>query len=157
MPKAILAVVCVYLFGIVAVHAGDETKTDRPQKDVAKSSASEQQKPKQQKPKQQKPKQQKPSVWMKQKLTYSQRILNGLAIENYDMIEENAIAMQGMSRIEGFVRGRTEGYRTQLKTFEFATSELIRTAEQENLDGATLAFTQMTISCVNCHKEIRNH
>jgi hypothetical protein len=98
-----------------------------------------------------------PSIWMKQKLAYSQRILNGLAMEDYEMIEKNATSMKGLSRVEGFVRSKTEGYRTQLKTFEFATSELIRNSEQKNLDGATLAFTQMTISCVNCHKEIRTN
>ncbi|MBC8351207.1 MAG: cytochrome c [Planctomycetes bacterium] len=44
---------------------------------------------------------------------------------------------------------------TQLKTFEFSVNELVRNAEDKDLDGATLAFTQMTISCVNCHKELR--
>ncbi|MCB9922715.1 MAG: hypothetical protein H6822_11070 [Planctomycetaceae bacterium] len=102
-------------------------------------------------------KEEEPSIWMKQKLVYSQRILNGLATEDFELITENATAMKGLSRIEGFVRGKTEGYRTHLKTFEFATNELIRNSEQQNLDGATLAFTQLTISCVNCHKEIRGN
>lgn len=127
MRRAVLVAVSVFLLGIALIHAGDEPKADEP------------------------------SIWMKQKLAYSQRILNGLATEDYEMISENATAMKGLSRIEGFVRSKTEGYRTQLKTFEFATSELIRNSEQENLDGATLAFTQMTISCVNCHKELRSN
>ncbi len=96
-----------------------------------------------------------PSIWMKQKLTYTQRILNGLATEDYEMIAENAAAMKGLNRIESFVRGKTEGYRTQLKTFEFAVNELLRNSESKNLDGATLAFTQLTINCVSCHKELR--
>ena len=96
-----------------------------------------------------------PSVWMKQKLKYSQEILNGLALEDYDLIEKSALSMKGLSRIEAFVRQKPEGYRTQLKTFEFSVSELARNAEDKNIDGATLAFTQMTISCVNCHKELR--
>ena len=96
-----------------------------------------------------------PSFWMKQKLTYSQEILNGLAKEDYEVITKNAMAMQGLNKIEMFVRQKPEGYRTQLKTFQFSVNELVRNAEDKNLDGATLAFTQMTISCVNCHKEIR--
>jgi cytochrome c556 len=100
-------------------------------------------------------KKQEPSYWMKQKLAYSQQILNGLAQEDYELIAKSATAMKGLNTIESFVRQRPEGYRTQLKTFQFSVDELIRHAEDDNLDGATLAFTQMTISCVNCHKELR--
>ena len=96
-----------------------------------------------------------PSFWMKQKLKYSQEILNGLALEDYALIEKNAIAMKGLNKLEFFIRQKPEGYRTQLKTFEFSVTELVRNAEEKNIDGATLAFTQMTISCVNCHKEVR--
>ena len=127
MRKVILVVASICLLGIAATRAEEETKDDEP------------------------------SIWMKQKLVYSQRILNGLATEDFDLIAENATAMKGLSRIEGFVRGKTEGYRTHLKNFDFATNELIRNSEQQNLDGATLAFTQLTLSCVNCHKEIRKN
>jgi hypothetical protein len=96
-----------------------------------------------------------PSFWMKQKLKYSQEILNGLATEDYELITKNAMAMKGLNKIEFFVRQKPEGYRTQLKTFQFSLNEVVSNAEDENLDGATLAFTQMTISCVNCHKELR--
>jgi hypothetical protein len=96
-----------------------------------------------------------PSFWMKQKLKYSQEILNGLAQEDFALIEKNALAMKGLNKIESFVRQKPEGYRTQLKTFEFSVSELLRNSQDKSIDGATLAFTQMTISCVNCHKELR--
>ncbi len=100
-------------------------------------------------------KKQEPSVWMKQKLKYSQGILNGLATEDYDLIANNAMAMKGLNKIEYFVRQKPVNYRTQLKTFQFSVDELIRGAEDENLDGATLAFTQMAVSCVKCHKTLR--
>ena len=100
-------------------------------------------------------KKKEPSFWMKQKLKYAQEILNGLAQEDFELVKKNATAMKGLNKLEFFVRQRPEGYRAQLKTFQFSVNELVRTAEDENLDGATLAFTQMTISCVNCHKELR--
>jgi hypothetical protein len=96
-----------------------------------------------------------PSFWMKQKLKYSQEILNGLAKEDYELISKNAMAMKGLNKIEYFVRQRPPQYRTQLKSFQHFVDELVTSAEDENLDGATLAFTQMTISCVKCHKELR--
>ena len=97
-----------------------------------------------------------PSFWMAKKLEYSQTILNGLATEDFDKIEQNALAMKGLNRIEYFVRQQPEGYRTQLKIFQYSVNELIRHSEDEDLDGATLAFTQMTISCINCHKQLRS-
>jgi cytochrome c556 len=64
---------------------------------------------------------------------------------------EDAEAMQGLSKVEWFIRGKTPGYRTQLKIF----LEIIKQAKQNNLEGSTLAFSQLTISCVNCHKRLR--
>ncbi len=98
---------------------------------------------------------QEPSFWMKQKLAYSQNILKGLVSEDYEAIHKNAVAMKDLNRIERFVRRKPEGYRTQLQVFQFSVDELIRQAEVDDLEGATLAFTQMTISCVRCHKHLR--
>jgi len=96
-----------------------------------------------------------PSVWMKKKLEYSQNILSGIATADFDKIAASAQALQGLSKIEAFVRSRTPGYRTQLEIFMDANAEIIRQANDDNVDGAALAFTQMTISCVNCHKQLR--
>jgi len=103
------------------------------------------------------PPEEKPtSFWMQKKLEYSERILSGLATEDFEAIRKNASAMQNLNRIEGFVRRRNaKDYRTQLQIFEYANGELIRSANQKNVEGAALAFTQLTLSCVNCHKVIR--
>ncbi|HVC93516.1 MAG TPA: hypothetical protein VND64_07485 [Pirellulales bacterium] len=85
----------------------------------------------------------KPSFWMRKKLEYSQNILSGLAKADF---EEIAKQMQGLAQIEEFVRGRNEDYRTQLKSFHFANRELIRMSEEENVDGAALAYVQLTLS-----------
>lgn len=96
-----------------------------------------------------------PSVWMRKKLEYSRNILAGLASEDFDKVAANAQSMQGMSRFEGFLRGKMPGYRTQLEVFQDANEEIIRQAQKDNIEGAALAFTQLTISCVNCHKQLR--
>lgn len=95
------------------------------------------------------------SFWMKKKLDYSQNILAGIATADFDQIVENAQAMRKLSSVEGFIRGRTPGYRTQLHIFEESADEIIRQAKKDNVEGAALAFTQMTTSCVNCHKQLR--
>jgi len=96
-----------------------------------------------------------PSVWMRKKLDFSRNILAGLASEDFDKVVANAQAMQGLSKFEWFIRGNMPGYRTQLEVFQNANEEIIRQAQKDNVEGATLAFTQLTFSCVNCHKRLR--
>jgi hypothetical protein len=96
------------------------------------------------------------SFWMKKKLEHSQSALRAVAMEDFESLRASASAMRRLSDIEGFAR-RTNAreYRAQLQIFEFANDELIRHAKDENIDGAALAFTQLTLSCVNCHKHLR--
>lgn len=94
------------------------------------------------------------SFWMQKKLEYSENILAGLARENFDQIAKNARSMNALSQMEKWVRGTAE-YRTQLRIFQNANKQLIAMADNQQLDGAALAYVQLTLSCVNCHKAVR--
>lgn len=98
-----------------------------------------------------------PSIWMKKKLDYSQNILAGITAEDFDKIADNARAMKGLGKFEAFVRSRNAAYTRQLQAFEDINDEIIRQADKDNVEGAALAFTQLTINCVNCHKVLRQH
>lgn len=95
------------------------------------------------------------SYWMKKKLEYSQKVFASLSQADFDAIEESARMLAKLNQIEKFVRGRDQAYRAQLDIFRFAVHELRDQSEAKNIDGATLAFHQMTLSCVNCHKLLR--
>lgn len=95
------------------------------------------------------------SALMQKKLEQAQKILEGLATEDFDSITKNAKAMNGLTALEQWFRASEPDYQTQLKTFRFANQELIRLSEERNIDGASLAYVQLTLSCVNCHKYVR--
>lgn len=95
------------------------------------------------------------SVWMRKKLDYSQNILAGITAGDWELVAQNANAMKGLAKIESFVRARTPGYKSQMQVFQEANEEVLRQAARENPDGAALAFTSLTISCINCHKQLR--
>jgi len=97
-----------------------------------------------------------PSFWMKKKMEYSEKILAGLATADYESIEKNAASMNKLSQIENWVRGNSPEYKAQLATFRSANKSLVRLAQEKDIDGATLAFMQLTQSCVQCHKLIRD-
>ncbi len=100
--------------------------------------------------------QEKPSFWMQKKLGYSENILKGLVNRDFDQIAKNARSMSALTQIEKWVRGNTPEYRAQLHVFQDANQQLIRMADKENLDGAALAYVQLSLSCVNCHKIVRD-
>lgn len=95
------------------------------------------------------------SFWMSQKLDYAKQILESLTSGDFDSLAQAAEKMQFVGKIEGFVRNRNHNYATQLRVFELANQELVRQAERRNIEGATLAFNQLTSSCVACHVQIR--
>lgn len=105
----------------------------------------------------QKPDEQKASFWMKKKLEYTEAILTGMTSGNFDQIAKNARSMNALGQLEKWVRANSSEYRAQLKIFTNANKQLIEMADAENLDGAAAAYVQLTLSCVNCHKLVRDH
>lgn len=93
--------------------------------------------------------------WMEVKLKESQSILASLARADYEAIKASAEKLKTTSLLEGFVRRGSKGYRTQLRAFEFAVDEIAAQAKDKNLEGVALGYQQLTLSCVHCHKQIR--
>jgi hypothetical protein len=100
--------------------------------------------------------QQKTSYWMKKKLEYSGQILLGLTSNDFDKIGKSARSMNALGHLERWVRGNSSDYREQFRIFQSANRQLVEMADDENLDGAALAYVQLTLSCVNCHKIVRD-
>ncbi len=96
------------------------------------------------------------SVWMEKKLEYSKDILEALTAGRYEDVEKHAEQLRVIGKIEGFVRGRSASYTHQLQSFDQSTRELKRQAKAKDLDAATLAFHQLTTSCIRCHQTLRN-
>jgi hypothetical protein len=98
----------------------------------------------------------KASEWMKGKLKNSRNILDGLTRQDFAVIALNAEGLEYSGYLEGRERASFPGYKEQLSAFLLANASLQRAARRKNLDGATLAYVQLTISCVECHKILRD-
>ena len=96
------------------------------------------------------------SLWMKQKLVASQNLLAGLTMADYPAIEKNAQSMIAVGYLEKWIRADTPEYQTMLRVFLYANKSLTLAAREKNLDGATVAYLQLTLSCVNCNKLVRD-
>lgn len=95
------------------------------------------------------------SDFMRQKLDSSAFVLEGLLTENYQLIEKGAKRMNEMSRLEKWRVSNDIMYRHHSEDFQSRVEKLIKTAKEENSDAAALAYFDMTMSCVECHKWVR--
>ncbi len=56
--------------------------------------------------------------------------------------------MRLIGKLEGMVR-RNPNYRMQMNTFDSANLELVRQAKRHNIEGATLAYNQLTAAALH--------
>jgi hypothetical protein len=102
------------------------------------------------------PKPDEASLWMTRKLQHSQEILAALTRADFAAMAKGGEAMLVLSYLEKWDRADMPEYKRQVKYFDDANKELIRHARAKNLNGATLAYTQLMQSCVQCHTVIRD-
>lgn len=98
-----------------------------------------------------------PSIgkFMRQKLDHSQKVLEGITLEDFSMIERNSLALAALSQAASWQVLKTPEYVTYSAEFLQLANSLTRAAREKNIDGATLAYVQLTLNCVNCHKHVR--
>jgi cytochrome c556 len=93
--------------------------------------------------------------FMRDKLELSQKALEGLATEDYDLIIAKATKLSAMTLEPHWRAFENPDYDQHSVTFRRQVDALAKAARNKNLDGATLAYVRMTISCVDCHKFVR--
>lgn len=92
---------------------------------------------------------------MQQKLGHAQKVLEGISVGDFALIEKHAQELSLLSnRIEWQVM-KTPEYLQYSNEFRRNVEAMAKAASNKNLDGAALAYVQMTMNCVNCHKHVR--
>jgi cytochrome c556 len=93
---------------------------------------------------------------MRQKVAYSQQVLVGITLEDYRLIANNAEKLVELSNKTNWYSRQVPEYDLFLNEFRRNAQQLAAAGQQKNLDAASLAYVQMTLSCVSCHQFIRN-
>lgn len=95
------------------------------------------------------------NAFMRAKLDHAKNVLEGLTVENLPMVAKNSQAMALLSQDEQWRVLQTPEYLQRSVEFRRAVEGLTEAAKKENLDGATLAYVDVTMKCVECHKYVR--
>ena len=94
--------------------------------------------------------------FMRAKLGHSQHVLEGLALEDFDLIARGAQELALASQASSWQVLQTEEYARQSSEFRRSCDTLRNAAKAGNLDGAALAWMEVTMKCVQCHKYVRD-
>jgi hypothetical protein len=98
----------------------------------------------------------KVSEFMKVKLVHSQKLLEALALEDFGQIAENAQELSLLSQAATWKVLQTPEYLEQSTEFRRRADALREAARKKNIDGAAIAYVELTLKCVQCHKYVRN-
>ncbi len=96
--------------------------------------------------------------FMRQKLTVSKDVLEGLALEQFTLIEKNARALKRLSEAAEWeipAIPKDSDFAHFTREFQRNADDLVKQAKDRNIDGATLAYLKLTMNCVECHRFIR--
>lgn len=92
---------------------------------------------------------------MEKKLAAAQKLLGGLALNDFSVIKENAEMLNDLSKQAAWKLIETPRYENYSEEFQRVTLKMANLAREKNLDGAALAYVDMTLTCVKCHQHVR--
>ncbi len=96
-----------------------------------------------------------PESLMRQKLDHAQRLLEALSIGDFERIIAHSEELQRISLEARWSQPHSPAYAEYGEDFRSALERVVRGAENQNIDGAALNYVQMVLTCVQCHKVVR--
>lgn len=93
---------------------------------------------------------------MRRKLDNSQKILEGIALSDFDTIAKSAEDLIVISEQAQWQVLETPEYRAHSSNLRRTAGVLIEKSKEKNVDGTVLAYLDLTMTCVKCHKHLRD-
>jgi cytochrome c556 len=95
------------------------------------------------------------AAFMKAKLDHSEKVLEGLAREDYALIAKHSQAISLLCEDELWSVLQTPEYLERSNEFRRSVNAITDAARKKNLDAAAFAYVESTMKCVTCHKYVR--
>ena len=95
-------------------------------------------------------------AFMQLKLEHSQKVLEGVVLEDFALIKQHAQKLGSLALDENWQVLQTREYRDYSGEFQQIAGRLSKAADEKNLDAAALGYVELTLNCVNCHKHVRD-
>jgi cytochrome c556 len=93
--------------------------------------------------------------FMRKKLVHSQKILEGITTDDLETVAKHSQDLSLLSLEASWQVLQTPDYLQHSIEFRRAADALTEAAKKRNSDGAALAYLDVTMKCVTCHKYVR--
>ena len=94
-------------------------------------------------------------IFMRAKLSSSQRVMEGLVTRDFATIGRAAEEMQKMSKASGWPQARDDVYGHYSEEFRRQCGKLAKMAEKRDHEAAQFIYLHMTATCFDCHNYVR--
>jgi hypothetical protein len=92
---------------------------------------------------------------MHKKLEASQKLLEGIALNDFEKIGKQSDELAAISRRAEWKVLKTPKYELYSNEFQRTAEDLAKSAKKKNIDEAALNYVELTLTCVKCHKYVR--
>lgn len=94
-------------------------------------------------------------AFMRKKLDLSKQALEGIVNEDFALIKQSAEELEKMGKDKQWEVLTLDEYSHFSAEFRRVAKAMRTQAEKKNIDGSVVAYMQLTMSCVECHKFTR--
>jgi len=92
---------------------------------------------------------------MKAKSGYAHRLLDAVVQEDFDVIQDQAFRLKAVAETAQWRASEVPAFVREADSFIRATDRLYQAAKEENGDAAALAYMDVTLTCIHCHRHLR--
>ncbi len=92
---------------------------------------------------------------MRDKLDHAQQLLAAVVLGDHGRVERIANELVALSEASTWSPLQTVQYLHYAADFRGSAHALMEAAAARNSDGVSLAYMELTINCVQCHKHVR--
>lgn len=93
---------------------------------------------------------------MKAKASYAHNLLDAVVQEDFETIRDQAFRLKAVTETADWNATEAPWYVHESDAFIRATDQLYEAAKAEDGNAATLAFMDLTMRCVQCHRGMRS-
>ena len=94
---------------------------------------------------------------MRDKLAQMNRVLEGIALGDFDQVEKSAKILGMISKATSWhIVDQTARYKRLSKNFQEQAADLERHAQEKDEEATTLDLVRMNITCTGCHQHMRS-
>lgn len=92
---------------------------------------------------------------MEDKLQNAKLLLEGVAVGNFEKINDAAERLIQLSKTAEWFVHKTPRFEMHSNEFRRAAEVLIQKAKAKSLDGVALGYVDLTMACFRCHQYVR--